>query len=79
MKEHFEYHSYSFLVWKFTKDPALPANHAYKKKCTPEGSITQLNLFDREAYRTKAKQELLAELQNLSNYQISSMLFHHLL
>lgn len=29
MKEYFEYHSYSFLVCKFTKDPVLPANHVY--------------------------------------------------
>ena len=29
MKEYFEYHSYNFLVCKFTKDPVLPANPVY--------------------------------------------------
>lgn len=31
MKEYFEFHSHSFLVWRFANDPALPANRAYKK------------------------------------------------
>lgn len=32
MKEYFEYTATaSWLVWKFMKDLALPANHTYKK------------------------------------------------